>query len=71
MATCVLLCSDHAELAAEAEAHARSLFDVRFVGRYPRHRKDVPPELSALLSGQPVDYLFNYLSPITSINTMF
>ncbi|MBI3416689.1 MAG: hypothetical protein HY043_15460 [Verrucomicrobia bacterium] len=62
--SCVLLTSDHEHLANSAEEFARSAFEVRFIGRQGRGQKSLPPELDQMLSRQPIDFLFNFLSPV-------
>jgi methionyl-tRNA formyltransferase len=62
--SCVLLTSDHPQLAPVAEAHARQLFDVRHVSRHGRSEHQVPSAArEAALSGS-VDFLFNFLAPM-------
>ncbi|MDD4877107.1 MAG: formyltransferase family protein [Dehalococcoidales bacterium] len=39
------------------------MFDVRYIGQYNRNQKKFSPEVFDIFA-QPVDYLFNYLSPI-------
>jgi methionyl-tRNA formyltransferase len=62
--SCALLTLDHEHLAHSAEEFARSAFDVRFAIRHGRNQKSLSPELNQLLSQQPVDFLFNFLSPV-------
>lgn len=62
--SCLLLTSDHEELARSAETFTAQLFDVRLASRQSRAQKALPPALTALLAAAPVDYLFNFLSPV-------
>ena len=55
MPSCVLFTSDDPFLAKSAEVWAHTLFDLKFVGKYPRNQKTFPPEvLSARLSSSTV-----------------
>lgn len=62
--SCVLLTSDHECLAQSAEEFAHELFEVRFASRQSRAQKVLPAELDAVLTREPVDFLFNFLSPV-------
>lgn len=61
--SCVLLLGARERLAEDAEAYAREKLEVRHVSRYARDAKALDPSV-ALTLAEPVDVLFNFLSPV-------
>jgi len=61
---CLLLTSDHAELASAAEAHAAACFDIRHASAHARNERGFPAAVRGLALSGSIDFLLNYLSPL-------
>lgn len=62
--SCVLLLSGPDYLTDCASTYCNLLFDVKHESRYNRHSKELDQNLYTLMQKSPVDYLFNFLSPV-------
>ena len=62
--TCVLLTSDHLDLAGPAEQLARAKFNVCHVSGHARHEREFPTEAAKAIATGNVDVLLNFLAPM-------